>query len=810
MWRELDAPADRVVVRDATTDRALLTLTTALAVARPTLRMPPSLDALTDTALAAARRLRAPDHAADFATRVARSHALAGRVSEACAVCERALAEDLGERRIHVLLTLANLELTSSRLAQADARTAEIVATLRNDASLPTAQRDAYRALGHELRGRLQLALGLVDLAHTSFDAVARLLGPDAPRTQMLRLEEALAAEDFARAHDLATALTDAPPPGVARDEIELRKAIAAARTATDPTDGLAEARRLLERTLANAKHAATRCRIAIRHAGYCLDGGDVDAARRSLARARDEFAAADADGVRREIAAIAVVGARCLLATPSVTREELERNRDELLAAQSALLVQWEEIAPRPGGIGYLQFGSRRDVTSALISIERRLTADDASAAFARLAAVQGLGGLSRRFRLAAPSLADVQRVVPDDGGMLVYLRAGAGSHVFALTRGDLTNHELGPMPRLRADVRTLRDELRTRLPADAPRTLVDARARRLRDAATEMQRELLPDADAARIATWRSIVVVGREQLGGVPFECLPGTEREWLGLERAIAYAPSLPVAVELHRRHGEVAAADDELDLVAIAATGEGPAERGLPPIDVTPSELDAVVGAFASVRTVVGSDATPTKVRDIGAQSPARAWLLLAHGVGDAATVDDERPTALQLHAVADATAAPSDGLLRCRDVESLTSAPPLVLLAACSAAAGPERRGDDHAADLVGAFLAAGALTVVAADADLDVGASLSFFRTVCGELAAGRSVAEAVRAGRVALADDPRYADPRFHASLHVTGIGDAPLPFRMRTSSSALATTVLIGGGILAVLIGRARRRG
>jgi len=168
-----------------------------------------------------------------------------------------------------------------------------------------------------------------------------------------------------------------------------------------------------------------------------------------------------------------------------------------------------------------------------------------------------------------------------------------------------------------------------------------------------------------------------------------------------------------------------------------------------------------------VRTFIGTEATRARLES---EELCRSSVLqlFVHGVADPGR---ERPAGLVL-----APAPGDDGLLWCEDLARL-HLPPLVVLSACGAARGPVRRGEDGLTNLGGAALSAGARCVILARGDLEVAATLKMMAVFHVRLRAGDSPAEALRLARKALAADPQWSHPFYHALLQVVGLGQEPI---------------------------------
>ena len=178
--------------------------------------------------------------------------------------------------------------------------------------------------------------------------------------------------------------------------------------------------------------------------------------------------------------------------------------------------------------------------------------------------------------------------------------------------------------------------------------------------------------------------------------------------------------------------------------------------------------------------------------------PTTVSLLLAHG---------EQPLADQPPALGFAPDQHHpDGALTPARIRA-TGARGLVVLAACHAARGPLRMGDDDVAEsLAGAFLFAGASSVVASPAPLRLSMHLEAAAALLAATAAGTEVAEALRLARRQVGGSDWVLRYRA-AQIELTGLGTAVLaPVAARG-----APWVWIGGAALlgALLLPLLRRR-
>jgi hypothetical protein len=344
------------------------------------------------------------------------------------------------------------------------------------------------------------------------------------------------------------------------------------------------------------------------------------------------------------------------------------------------------------------------------------------------------------------------------------------------------------------------------------------DAEARRedVERLGAELARVLLPRELRAWLDELDEVSIGGLDLTGYLPFEALPYRDGALLGDRLAIAYVPSLVVAAKLARRDAR--------------APGEGPALRVL----AAPSTATSAQDAGAPRALTWRGDASPLEWHERRERALARAYgeggFELA--LGDRATLEALAPSTPPGHVVVEVTAhgfydaaswppvgialAPldgHDGLVRCTDVHE-REAPPLVLLAVCGAARGPQREGDDGVGDFSGAFFKAGARCVVLSPVDLEQGATESLLDRFHLALAAdGESPARAMLAARRALADT-EHSDPYYRSLVHVVGLGHVPL-FSARADRSQrtayvwlVGVAVVVSGVIAAVRARRSRR--
>ncbi|MEW6742032.1 MAG: CHAT domain-containing protein [Planctomycetota bacterium] len=456
----------------------------------------------------------------------------------------------------------------------------------------------------------------------------------------------------------------------------------------------------------------------------------------------------------------------------------ELKTLLSDARAGFAAFLEEWEASPERPGGIGYLHFTNEQLIVEHLIRLT--LAADGSELgtvhAFEDVLRAQAVGSLARR--LGAPrdlTLEQVRRLlVQPDHALLLYWPSQEQSFVFLVHRERIQLARLEPLAKLARARAQLMAELAERPARDA-----DGSA-----AARELARLLIPPAFRTRMLALSSLTVAGLDLLGWLPFECLPFPGARPVGLEMSVDTLPSLPLGCLLAQREELLLESSGAArrGVLLVAAPEQSRRARGFGLADLGPhlrrEHLEALREACGGLpfQVLRGQEATWANLARESAH--AGALHILTHGVfdpfEDPSTVR-ERPAGLVLapHSCED------DGLVWCDDVEHLAPAPPLVVLSSCGAARGPVRQGDDGVAHLGGAFLAAGAQTVLLSRADLDLEATLElttrFTRlAVAGGLSPARAL---MQARRELVAHHPDWAHPYYHCLLQVLGLGQRPV---------------------------------
>lgn len=408
----------------------------------------------------------------------------------------------------------------------------------------------------------------------------------------------------------------------------------------------------------------------------------------------------------------------------PAESARALSASLDEWLGA-------WRSVE-RSGGVGVLSFDRPR-----LLLVEL-FRSGSAAEAIEHALRAQQFGVLWRELGEPAPSVEQVRGALcGDDTGCLVYVISSGESVLLSFDGASAELHKLPPASRIDASTNALRAAL---LAGDAP----SAQQREvLSKAPAELVDELFPVALRERLRAWKQLRIVGLDQLG-VPLHALRVIDGRPLGATHAVTFLPSLASAWRLHQRRAGLQRRP-AIALVAGPRASEDALERfpsARAPID---KRQLAPLLETAGVRLLepwLEQRATLGALGD--AKSVADVVHVVAHGGVDVAR---ELRTLIVLTPDAEA----SDGLLTIERARAL-SAPDVVLLSVCRGADGVARPGDGGATDLGGAFLIAGASSVVLSDLELRLSDAVQFGAVVHARLSAGDSLARAVQSANLEL----------------------------------------------------------
>lgn len=609
------------------------------------------------------------------------------------------------------------------------------------------------------------VALGLVDLARQDHEALERLLPGAQPQERygagLAAIDLRIGSSEWALARQRAqAALRDeemllAVPE--ARQALVTRRAMASRRLARS-ADAAAAVAGELAACAAAAPAGPLRFRLTMEAAAAWLAAGP---AASGFGAARAELAGLDLERSPSERAEVLAMRARFAVAVGVV--DELPRLRAELAAAVQSSCDDVRAIPVRAGGVGFFHFEVARNALAVQLSLDRRLQPEAPEVAFRHLESGLALGSLSRRLGGAVATSADIRaRLLPERGGLLAYLLAPAGGHVVAFDRDGAVHEEFAVDEPFLAAMRELTREVEHE-PAD--RSAVGVAA--LRERAMAVAARLLPPAIAARLRGWREVVLVGDEQGVGRIWQALPWSEA-WTCTSFAITHVGSATLALALAARAGSRAPEVGEpLDVAVVGDPDHAPTtERfGVAPLQLSAAQRELLLQGLPSRRRCWWRAEARGAVLREPAIASARALCIVAHGIQDPAR---ERFAGLLL-----APADGDDGALFADQIEVLR-APPLVVLAACAPGLAPQRVGEDGGSHPGGAFLMAGADTVVLASGQVPLAATLELTAAMFAARREGLGVAAALQRARQRVAGQDARRHPYFFAGLRAIGRAD------------------------------------
>ena len=638
------------------------------------------------------------------------------------------------------------------------------------------------RAAASGSRGQVLRRLGLPDRASVAFRVEASEADRSGSATAAARsalnlVDLDLMLERFESARERVQAACEASWYGeVALDvraQFEIAAGLASSELEREGRPGPEAARATLEAVLAKGHAGEIDTWLAeINLVDLCVREADWEAAQSYLERASERRAAVELAGDRRlfESALLAAQAARLALARGDEARL-LAEHRVEMRAAFDELLEAWGRTPHRPGGLGFLRLGNRRQVLSTLIRLELALEPETGSElALGHWLRAEALGSTARLLELPTADLARLRDgFLGERHGALVLLPAKDRSHLFALDGASVEHFELPSRDRLRGAAEALTAAL-----AQSPARMTDTakleqHVERLTSLAARLTEEFLAPGVRAAVEDWEEITTVGFQLLGSMPFACLEWDDQRRVGERFALSRAPSLSVGAALMARTRVLPTGAP----VLIANLDPRTADRTTSwrPLEVTPEVVTALTRSLPNSRVHSGREVTPRAVLEQDLRD-APVVQFLAHGVYRG---DRERGAALLLSAPAGSELA-EDSYLTCEQIEAgRRFGGGLVVLAACGSGRGPARAGDDTLAHLGGAFLKAGAGSIVLAERQVELGVAVEVLGSFFEHLAGGASPAESLRRARAG--GERAWLESYYLAPFEVIGAGFQPV---------------------------------
>ncbi|GAA3771338.1 CHAT domain-containing protein [Terriglobus aquaticus] len=352
--------------------------------------------------------------------------------------------------------------------------------------------------------------------------------------------------------------------------------------------------------------------------------------------------------------------------------------------------------------------------------------------------------------------TLTALQRTLQPSAVVIEYVLAEPASHALVITSNTATPYLLPAKSVIEADAVRYRKEIRGR---KDDRTL-----------GQQLFNELLKPIPEYSIKT--DLVVIPDGSLHLLPFSALVDESGTYVLKTHTVAVAPSSTVYEQLEQRvKGREATNMPYLGVAAwtqqssqrnpVVRAFLGPTRSELVPLPDSQKEVETIGQELPQPGTILlGSAATETKFKEISSTSTDVVHLAL-HGYAD---LDYPDRSALAFAPEPDHT---NDGLLQVREIRDLKLNVKLVTLSACDTGVGPV--GEVGVANLVNAFIEAGADSVVSTLWELEDHTTEHLMAAFYGKLATGAPKVDALRSAQLELLDSG--LPPYFWASFQVVG---------------------------------------
>ncbi len=661
--------------------------------------------------------------------------------------------------RLRAELLLEVAELARSRSDFDEARrllkeASSILGEVRTDREGPAAELEgaieAQGAMLAALRMRAELKLGLLEVDLGRPDLAARhfltsrpaAAAAGGPFLREQRLHEArfwVSVDDQDSAIERCDlVLADPGVEAVLVPSAHFHRGVARFQLAREAGTALDGARADLEAALAAGATATLAAECRFRLGEIAVEEGDLERAEAQLVAARTALGQAvrAPPALSVQIASLEVRVARL---AGSRSRERLQADLDRLRELVEESMTDFRRLETVVGGVGFLRYPFRVEPILEWIEAELELEpgARGVEQALAPWIRAQMLGFLARGLGVCEPSLADVRGVLPHVGILLAWLPGQRATLLFVLEReGSPEVFHLPGRWALNRRIERQAERLATRRGDGASDKELEAEAEDLAEV-------LIPSAVAKRLTQGRRVVCVGFDLLGRMPLETLRLPGGHWLGSTVAVEHWPSIPVAVELARRHGGSAEEEREGALGFLAPSST---RSKLAPLEFGKEEREALERAWPGLEVLSGGEASEASAARLEAE-PWGAALFLAHGLED---FDRPVPNGIAL-----AAGGERDGDLWSEEVRALRAVPPLVVLGVCGAGFGAPRLGEDGAQHLGGVWIERGARSVVVSAFALERGVTVRTLDELGQGLTRGASLPEAMRAARSTVVEE-------------------------------------------------------
>jgi hypothetical protein len=466
------------------------------------------------------------------------------------------------------------------------------------------------------------------------------------------------------------------------------------------------------------------------------------------------------------EVEALMTYALRCAHARVPQGHGKLRAQLQRHHAALDKMLETWERTPARRGGVGFLALLDRRQLVTELVHLTRLCDGDRAAAETAvnALVRLQHMSTLARTSHAPRVSWADIRDVFVRPGqGVLFLLGEPRASLAVAIDANGPVLHELPSSRTLDASALALAQAL-DRLSHEQ---VGAAAANAAVVAARQLSADVLPQALRAVLGSWKGVTIADYGTLRGVPFECLLLGDA-LVGERMAVNTLTSLPFGVFCSRnRYTCTPVADARVRFVVTLLRGKGEAAGSDAPPGrrIEDHEWEGLRRGYGRPELLANEKAS------WAAAAPLLADATVSHFLAHGTEVEGDVAQGLAL------AGADDSSVLTSRAVEG-QRVRGLVILSACESGRARRRLGDDSVhVTLGGAFLRAGAHTVVQSAADLHLAVHVDLMVAMHAGLQQGCSPAEALRHARDQGAAPLGWAERFEHAQVQVVGLGHLPV---------------------------------
>ncbi|MGE0144046.1 MAG: CHAT domain-containing protein [Planctomycetota bacterium] len=431
---------------------------------------------------------------------------------------------------------------------------------------------------------------------------------------------------------------------------------------------------------------------------------------------------------------------------------EQLDLHRNAL----GCLLRSWRTLGLDAEGIGRMHLAWPNRLITSLIQLE--LVASPGAAgetnAVEVLLQAHAAFGLAEAIPGPTASLAQLRSSLAADHGILAIQAAPTACLAIWLEKTEVAFFQLPGSQEIESLARSVNRQLdENGTDTESIESSIDA-----------LTAALLPPELKREVEQARLLTIASADLLGSPAFEVLPHSAGGSLGEHVAIDRTTSLVAWHRLRSRDGELR------DAALVASLSPSSRHRGVDSerTGAVPADYATrVLAAWSSRKALVFVDQTATVDSfRLAAAQPQRFLHLLGHGVWEAES---------DIGAVISVTPSPTypDGVISEREIRRLPSCAPVIMLSSCRIGATKQRIGDSDLNSLGGAFLRQGARSVIQSRFPLQIGHHSRFAGRVHALLAAGATVADAVRQARRDFAQHSRSPDVLREIAMEVLGYG-------------------------------------